>query len=135
KPPPYTPEKREKKSVTACQASPAGISLLRCPEYRKCCLNSHILARRFCPTHHSMVRILAQLSSSLSVHSPAAESGVGPNFFKAIFSLKRRFAMRISKAMGVFASLLAMLGLSSCGGGSSSGTQPSQQMGSMFTIG
>ena len=43
--------------------------------------------------------------------------------------------MRISKAMGVFASLLAMLGLSSCGGGSSSGTQPSQQMGSMFTIG
>jgi hypothetical protein len=83
-----------------------------------------------------MVRILAQLSSSLSVHSPAAESGVGPNFFKAIFSLKRRFAMRISKAMGVFASLLAMLGLSSCGGGgSSSGTQPSQQMGSMFTIG
>ena len=42
--------------------------------------------------------------------------------------------MRISKAMGVFASLLATLALSSCGG-SSSGTQPSQQMGSMFTIG
>ena len=42
--------------------------------------------------------------------------------------------MRVSKAMGVFASLLAMLALSSCGG-SSSGTQPSQQMGSMFTIG
>ena len=42
--------------------------------------------------------------------------------------------MRVSKAMGVFASLLAMLALSSCGG-SSSGTQPSQQMGGMFTIG
>ena len=42
--------------------------------------------------------------------------------------------MRVSKAMGVFASLLAMLALSSCGGGSST-TQPSQQMGGMFTIG
>src|ERR1700756_5798266 len=42
--------------------------------------------------------------------------------------------MRVSKAMGVFALLLAMLALSGCGG-SSSGTQPSQQMGSMFTIG
>src|SRR5260370_9218552 len=42
--------------------------------------------------------------------------------------------MRLPKAMGVFASLLAILALSSCGG-SSSGTQPSQQMGSMFTIG
>src|SRR6202162_4140985 len=41
--------------------------------------------------------------------------------------------MRLPKAMGVFASLLAILALSSCGG-SSSGTQPSQQMGSMFTI-
>src|ERR1700756_1141391 len=42
--------------------------------------------------------------------------------------------MRLPKALGVFASLLAMLALSSCGG-SSSGTQPSQQMGSMFTTG
>lgn len=44
--------------------------------------------------------------------------------------------MRISNATGVFASLLALFALSSCGGGASTGTTPpSQQMGSMFTIG
>lgn len=44
--------------------------------------------------------------------------------------------MRISNATGVFASLLAIFALSSCGGGASTGTTtPSQHMGSMFTIG
>ena len=44
--------------------------------------------------------------------------------------------MRISNATGVFASLLAIFALSSCGGGASTGAPPpQQQMGSMFTIG
>jgi hypothetical protein len=44
--------------------------------------------------------------------------------------------MRISNATGVFASLLAIFALSSCGGGAGTGTPPpTQQTGGMFTIG
>jgi hypothetical protein len=45
--------------------------------------------------------------------------------------------MRISRAMGVFATFLAVAALSSCGGGSSynSGSGTGQQMASMFTVG
>ena len=44
--------------------------------------------------------------------------------------------MRISNATGVFASVLAIFALASCGGGAGTGAPPpAQQMGSMFTIG
>lgn len=45
--------------------------------------------------------------------------------------------MRISRAMGVFACVLGMIGLASCGGGSMSGGSPSpeQHSASVFTVG